>query len=116
MNVITFEDEAYQSLVEKINSLSLQLEVYHQRFKPEEAWVNNEDVCNYLGVSSRTLQRLRNNGEITYSTLGSKFYYTISEIQRVLESRKIRSVTQSVDELCDKYKERINSMHNTRKI
>ncbi|TRX70729.1 helix-turn-helix domain-containing protein [Carboxylicivirga sp. M1479] len=109
MNVITFESEAYQALVDKIDSLSQLIDIHQQKVNPDEAWVNSDDVCTYLGISQRTLQRLRTNGEITYSLLAGKAYYTISEVKRLLENRIVRSTAQSVDELCDQYKKRINS-------
>ncbi|MCU4176433.1 helix-turn-helix domain-containing protein [Carboxylicivirga sp. N1Y90] len=109
MNVITFESDAYQALIDKIESLSQLIDIHQQKVNPDEAWVNSEDVCTYLGISQRTLQRLRTSGNITYSSLGGKIFYTISEIKRLLESRKVRSSAQSVDELCDAYKKRISS-------
>jgi len=115
MNVITIESEAYKALIDKLESLSQFLVINHQSVNPEEAWVNGEDVCTYLGISQRTLQRLRSSGNITYSTLGGKTYYTISEIKRVLESKIIRSKVQSVDELCDMYKERLGGLQNKAK-
>ncbi len=110
MNVITMESEAYQALVNKIESLSQYLDEQQQSVNPDEAWISSEDVCTFLHISQRTLQRLRSSGEITYSTLGGKNYYTISEIKRILESRKIRSPIQSVNELCNNYKKRIASL------
>jgi hypothetical protein len=115
MNVITIESEAYQALVDKIDSLSQLLDVHQQAVNPDEAWIDSDDVCSFLRISQRTLQRLRSSGNITYSTLGGKTYYTISEIRRVLESRKVRSHVQSVDELCDVYKKRITSLQDKRK-
>lgn len=110
MNVITIESEAYQALVDKIDSLSQLLDAHHQTVDPEEAWVDSDDVCSFLKISPRTLQRLRSSGNITYSTLGGKTYYTISEIKKLLENRKVRSQVDSVDELREEYQQRINSL------
>ncbi len=109
MNVITLESEAYKALIEKIDSLSKFVEQIQPKVNPEEAWVDSKDVCTYLRISSRTLQRLRSSGHISYSTLGGKIYYTISEIKKLLESRKIRTSAESLDELCEMYKNRISS-------
>lgn len=112
MNVITIESEAYQSLIEKIDSLSQLLDEHQTTVDPDNAWIDSDDVCAYLKISQRTLQRLRTSGNITYSTLGGKTYYTISEIRKILEERKVRSSTQSVDELCDTYKKRVSNLKN----
>ena len=110
MNVITIESEAYQALVDKIDSLSQLLDAHQQTVDPDEAWVDSDDVCSFLKISPRTLQRLRSSGNITYSTLGGKTYYTISEIKKLLENRKVRSQVDSVDELREEYQQRMNSL------
>ncbi|MDL2222813.1 helix-turn-helix domain-containing protein [Bacteroidales bacterium OttesenSCG-928-M11] len=55
----------------------------------QEIWLDNEVVCSYLKISKRTLQRYRSNGVIAYSLIGKKTYYTISEIKRLLEEKRI---------------------------
>ncbi len=110
MNVITIESEAYKELLDKIESISRVLDENQHSVNPDEAWIDSDDVCTYLNISQRTLQRLRSCGYITYSTLGNKSYYTIAEIKKLLENRKVRSSVASVDELCDMYKTKVNQL------
>jgi hypothetical protein len=110
MNVVTIESEAYQDIIEKLDSLSKLIDTHQNSIDPDKAWVDNDDVCSFLRISHRTLQRLRSKGSITYSTLGGKKYYTISEIKRVLEERKVRTNVQSIDELCEVYRKRIDNI------
>ncbi len=112
MNVITIESEAFKALVDKIESLSQVFDTNQQKVNPDEAWVDSDDVCLYLKISQRTLQRLRSSGKITYSTIGGKTYYTISEIKKLLESRKIRSQVDTVDELRQEYQKRMNNLQD----
>ena len=67
-----------------------------------EVWLDNEAVCAYLKISKRTLQRYRSNGVIAYSLVGRKTYYTISEIKRLLEEKRIRRNNGSLEELAAK--------------
>ncbi len=108
MEVITIESRAFQEILENLKSLCEYVEQQQGKVNIDDAWVDSDDVCSYLQISQRTLQRLRTRGEITYSTLGGKTYYTISEIKRVLEERKVRSSQQSIDELSQQYKERFS--------
>ena len=110
MNVITIESEAFQSLLKKIDSLSEFVDQHADNINEDEAWVDTNDVCNYLNISHRTLQRLRTTNEINYSSIGNKAFYKISEIRKMLESRKIQTNVESVDDLRDAYKERIESI------
>lgn len=41
---------------------------------------STQDVSNLLKVSTRTIQRWRDNGQIKFSAIGSKFYYFHSDI------------------------------------
>ncbi len=49
--------------------------------------MDGEQVCRYLGISGRTLQRLRSDHVITYSAINRKLYYSLTEIRRVLKER-----------------------------
>ena len=103
MDVIVMESGAFQALMDKIESI----EKYICHAEPEkpplqEIWLDNEAVCAYLKISKRTLQRYRSNGVITYSLIGRKTYYTISEIKRLLEEKRILRNSGSLDELAAK--------------
>ena len=56
--------------------------------------MDGEQVCRYLGISGRTLQRLRSDHVITYSAINRKLYYSLTEIRRVLKERSVRRKNQ----------------------
>ncbi len=60
MNVITIESEAFQAIIEKINSIE-EFIIANQPNQTDfkESWIDGNDVCNFLNISQRTLQRLR---------------------------------------------------------
>ena len=64
-------------------------------------WVDNYDVCTFLKISERTLQRLRNSHKITYSQIERHVYYQIKEIRRMLENHLIRSNAEHLQNLID---------------
>lgn len=45
-----------------------------------ELLLDNQDVCQLLNVSKRTLQRYRSSGELPFHTLYHKTYYKESDI------------------------------------
>ena len=47
-------------------------------------WMDNQEVCQQLNISPRTLQDYRNNGIIAYYQLGGKILYKESDIERML--------------------------------
>ena len=106
MDVITIESQAYKDLLTKINSIA-KFVVNHQSddtINPDEEWVDSYEVCTFLNISERTLQRLRTNGIISYSLISGKTYYTIAEIKRMLNEKRIRSNGEALQGLIDNHR------------
>jgi len=101
MEVITVESKAYKELVAKINTIAQFVADYQSvnTINPEEEWIDSFEVCSFLNISQRTLQRLRSKGAITYSVIAGKTYYTIAEIKRMLNERRIRSSEEAMQNL-----------------
>jgi len=101
MEVITVEAKAYKELVAKINTIAQFVADYQSvnTINPEEEWIDSFEVCSFLNISQRTLQRLRAKGAITYSVIAGKTYYTIAEIKRMLNERIIRSSEEAMQNL-----------------
>lgn len=96
MKVITIEDEAYKRLMRKIERIYLYVKAQAEKEAvtppdPREIRVSNDEAAELLEISTRTLQRLRSNGEITYSIQGGRTWYTLDEIQRVMSGRLVVS-------------------------
>ncbi|NDV56057.1 DNA-binding protein [Parabacteroides sp. 52] len=71
----------------------------------DETWVDGYEVCTFLRISERTLQRLRSNGQVSYSIISGKSYYQIKEIKRLLENRLIKSGSDCLDDLIKQHKQ-----------
>ena len=54
----------------------------------KEEWWTNQEVCQLLGISLRTLQSYRDKGIIPYSQVGHKCHYKVSDIERFIEENK----------------------------
>ncbi|MBS1446771.1 MAG: helix-turn-helix domain-containing protein [Odoribacter sp.] len=96
MKVITIESEAYKRLVRKIELIYSDIKKQAKenaapQLDPSEIWLNDPDAAAILRVSKRTMQRLRTNGEITYSIRGGKAWYTLAEVKRLLPGRVVRN-------------------------
>ncbi len=106
MEVITIDSQAYKELVSKINTIA-KFVIEHlddDTANPDEMWVDSYEVCTFLKISERTLQRLRTKRIISYSIISGKSYYTIAEIKRMLAERKIRSNEECLDDLINNHK------------
>lgn len=100
MEVITIESKAWQSLVSKIDLVADYIRSQDTTEKEEkEMLVDNSDVNQYLHISLRTLQRLRASGDISFSTVRGKHYYKLSEVRRMIESKRIKSTDEYLKDL-----------------
>jgi hypothetical protein len=115
MEVITIESKGFKDIIDKIEAIAQY--VYNQPKLVEEnfdeMWVDNFDVCTYLKISQRTLQRLRTNRQISYSIINGKSYYTIGEIKRLLNQKLIKSTAEKLNDLVVGYQ--LNSRINPKK-
>lgn len=62
-----------------------------------EDWLPSHTVERKLGISTRTLQTLRDNGTMPYTKLGGKIYYKRSDIQRILDDAYTMSRLKNPD-------------------
>lgn len=114
MEVITMESRAYLRLMEKLDSITAYVEEAVRR--EEEArkrtgedsvsdgkWMTGKEVCEALGISSRTLQRYRMQGEVSYSQYGKNLRYPRAEIDAFVEKRLVKTTSEQVDRLTERY-------------
>ena len=73
MEVVTIERSTYEELLTNFNSFVAQMKEMASRGKDKRLneWLDNQDVCQILNVSPRTLQTLRDNGTLAYSQIES---------------------------------------------
>ena len=61
MEIITFESKAYKELDNKITAIADYIFNHVEKAKQseEDMWVDSYEVCTFLKISEKTLQRLR---------------------------------------------------------
>lgn len=115
MEVITLESQTFKDLMDKVNTIAKFVVNYQPKeLNEEETWVDSYEVCTFLKISERTLQRLRTNGQISYSTISGKTYYTIAEIKRILNERLVRSSKESIENLIQSHQNYVEQRRSTR--
>jgi hypothetical protein len=107
MEIITLESVAYKELEKKISLIAdfVNSRAIQETPNDDDIWIDNFDVCDFLKISTRTLQRLRTAGEVTYSILGGKCYYKIGDLKRLLEDRVVRHNKELIDGFIAKHQE-----------
>ena len=117
MEIITFESKAYKELDNKITAIADYIfnHVETARQSEEDMWVDSYEVCTFLKIIEKTLQRLRVSGTIAYSNIRGRYFYKVSEIRRMLEERLIRSNKENIDNLITNHQLYAKERGNLRK-
>ncbi len=84
MNHIIIKQEQYDQLISKVEAILLSLDVKQK--KPEDSFLDNQELIKLLNISKRTAQSWRDEGKISFSQIGSKIYYKMSDVQKLLET------------------------------
>lgn len=104
MEIITIESSAYKELLAKIDRIEHHiLSVNVEANNNVNVWLNSKETMSLLGISPRSLQRLRDKKLINYALFGRACRYHISEIERLIKDSTINSDTQSLDEFKRNY-------------
>ena len=86
MEVISIERSTYEELLMSFNSFVIKMKEMAIRGNDKRLgdWLDNQDVCQMLNISPRTLQALRDNGMLAYSQINHKVYYKPEDVERIL--------------------------------
>ena len=117
MEIITFESKAYKELDTPLPAITAA--IFHhmeaESINEDEIWVDSYEVCTFLKISEKTLQRLRVAGTIAYSNIRGRYFYKISEVKRMLEERLIRSNKENIQDLITNHQLYVKERRNIRK-
>ena len=86
MKVITMESSVFRSLTEQIAEIAAHVRAVSgdKRAASPDRLLTTREAAHLLNVSTRTLQRMRNEHRIGYVVLRGKCRYRQSEIDRLL--------------------------------
>ena len=86
MEVVSIERSTYEELLTSFNSFITKMKEMASRGTDKGLgdWLDNQDVCQMLNVSPRTLQTLRDNGTLAYSQTTRTVYYKPEDVERIL--------------------------------
>ena len=86
MEIVSIERKTFEAMVAKFDSFVRRMDAISQRHGEKKMceWMDNQDVCQMLNISPRTLQTLRDNGTLAYSQINHKTYYRPEDVQRIV--------------------------------
>jgi hypothetical protein len=81
---------------EQFNSLSSSIEEIKQRVitdskKPSDTYLDNQEFLLLMKISKRTAQSWRDEGKISFSQVGNKIYYKLSDVEELMQKHYIKA-------------------------
>ena len=83
MEAIILSKNQYEELLNKIDEVKSSLE--EKQKNPKDIFVDNQEFLQLMNISKRTAQTWRDEGVVSFSQIGSKIYYRISDVEKLLE-------------------------------
>ena len=99
MEVISIERSTYEELLTSFNSFVAQMKAMASSGNDKKLgeWLDNQDVCQILNISPRTLQTLRDNGTVAFSQINHKVYYKPEDVKKILTVVEDRKKSQCMN-------------------
>ncbi|CAM1348435.1 helix-turn-helix domain-containing protein [Tenacibaculum crassostreae] len=91
MEAIILSTQQYKDLVNRLDELNKKLE--EKQKNPQDTFLDNQEFIQLMNISKRTSQSWRDEGVISFSQIGSKIYYRMSDVQKLLDNNYRKAFT-----------------------
>lgn len=90
MEIINVDARTWELIMKRIEVLADKTEDLCRNTgdKSLQKWLDNQDVCQLLGISKRTLQTYRDNGTLPYTQINHKIYYRPQDVEQAINKLK----------------------------
>lgn len=83
MEAVILSKEQFEELINTVNQIAESVKT--KSTPKQEVFVDNEEFIKMMKVSRRTAQTWRDEGKISFSQVGNKIYYKLSDIERTMQ-------------------------------
>ena len=91
MEAIILSTQQYKELVNRLDVLNKRLE--EKQKSPDDTFLDNQEFLQLMNISKRTAQTWRDEGIVSFSQIGSKIYYRMSDVQKLLDNNYRKAFT-----------------------
>ena len=83
MNAVILTQEQYNEIITRMDEIKSEIKGTSK--SSENEFVDNSDFIKLMNISKRTAQAWRDEGKISFSQVGGKIYYKMSDVQEMLK-------------------------------
>lgn len=93
MEIISMDIRVFNDLAKRMESIEEKTEMLYRRQEDVglKKWLDNQDVCQMLGITKRTLQTYREKGYVPFSRIRHKIFYRPEDVEKLLQSSSHQS-------------------------
>jgi hypothetical protein len=85
------EAQTFEAMMTRFEAFTQKVETLCEgQDKSLHRWLDNQDVCQILNISKRTLQTYRDNGMLAYTQINHKMYYKPEDVEKVINHLKLK--------------------------
>lgn len=89
MEAIILSSKQYQTIIAKFDLVEQHIEQMSGfNFR---SIVDNDEFVKLMGISKKTAQNWRDNGQISYSQIGHKIYYSRTDIEQFIANHHVKA-------------------------
>ena len=83
MDAIIFTKDQFTDLMTKLDTI--QNQISSKSDVKKETFLDNQEFLLLLKISKRTAQTWRDEGKISFSQVGNKIYYKLSDVEKLMQ-------------------------------
>lgn len=85
--------EQFQGILNRMDKLEAALT--EKQKNPQDVFLDNQEFIQLMNISKRTSQSWRDEGYISFSQVGGKVYFLMSDVKQLLEQNYKKAVKKS---------------------
>ena len=89
MEAIIFTKDKFTELMGKLETI--QNQISKKSDDKKETFLDNQEFLLLLKISKRTAQTWRDEGKISFSQVGNKIYYKLSDVEKLMQENYNKS-------------------------
>lgn len=90
MEITSIETRTFEAMMARFEALADRVEYLCRTNgdKSMQKWLDNQEVCEILGISKRTLQTYRDKGMLSYTQINHKIFYRPEDVDKLINKLK----------------------------
>jgi len=86
MRIVNIEAGLFELMLDRFEAFTIRVDAMcgQGRDRSLKDWLDNQDVCQILNISKRTLQTYRDNGMLAFTRIGYKMYYKADDVKSII--------------------------------